>query len=73
MCCYMVALTRPVKKLSEVNSVIAKGIAAANSVFEMLELPVEQNTPTHTKIVPILLMLLIEMRNVKLRYKLIFL
>ena len=42
----MIALTRQVKKLSEVNSVIAKGLAAANSVFELLELPIEKNNPT---------------------------
>ena len=42
----MVALTRQVKKISEVNSVIAKGLAAANSVFKLLELPVELNNPS---------------------------
>lgn len=52
LCSAMVALIRPVKQLSEVNSVIAKGIAAAYSVFEMLELPIEQNI-TNTSIVTV--------------------
>jgi len=42
----MYALTRQVKKLSEVNSVIAKGLAAAYSVFELLGLPIEPNNPS---------------------------
>lgn len=45
LCGAMIALIRPVKQLSEVNSVIAKGLAAAYSVFELLELPTEPNNP----------------------------
>jgi subfamily B ATP-binding cassette protein MsbA len=37
-------LPKPLRQLSEVNSVIQKGIAAAESVFEILDLPKEINT-----------------------------
>lgn len=39
----MYGLIRPLKQLSEVNYVVAKGIAAADSIFELLSVPVEQN------------------------------
>ncbi|MDB6060255.1 MAG: msbA [Verrucomicrobiaceae bacterium] len=39
-------LPKPLRQLSEVNGVIQKGIAAAESVFEILDLPKEINTGT---------------------------
>lgn len=39
-------LPKPMRQLSEVNGVIQKGIAAAESVFEILDLPKEINTGT---------------------------
>lgn len=39
----MTALQKPLKALSSVNSVLAQGVAAAQSVFEMLDLPNEQD------------------------------
>lgn len=40
----MLAIQKPLKVLSHVNSILAQGIAAAQSVFEMLDLPDEQDT-----------------------------
>jgi len=37
-------LPRPFKQLSDANSDIQRGIAAADSIFELLDLPVEQDT-----------------------------
>ncbi len=48
LCGAMNALLRPIKQLTEVNYVIARGLAAASSVFELLELPVEQNNPSRS-------------------------
>lgn len=42
----MMAIQKPLKALSSVNSVLAQGVAAAQSVFEMLDLPSEQNHGT---------------------------
>lgn len=39
----MLAIQKPLKVLSQVNSVLAQGITAAQSVFEMLDLPNEQD------------------------------
>ena len=39
----MIAIQKPLKVLSQVNSILAQGIAAAQSVFEMLDLPNEQD------------------------------
>ncbi len=41
-------LPKPMRQLSEVNGVIQKGIAAAESVFEILDLPKEPNTGTRS-------------------------
>jgi subfamily B ATP-binding cassette protein MsbA len=41
-------LPKPMRQLSEVNGVIQKGIAAAESVFEILDLPKELNTGTRS-------------------------
>jgi len=41
----MYSLIRPLKQLSEVNYVLAKGLAAADSIFELLAAPIEQNNP----------------------------
>lgn len=40
----MYGLIRPLKQLSQVNNVIARGIAAADSIFELLEVPTENYT-----------------------------
>lgn len=37
-------IAKPVRTLSEVNAIIQKGIAAAQSVFEMLDSPLEDNS-----------------------------
>ena len=37
----MIAIQKPLKVLSQINSILAQGIAAAQSVFEMLDLPNE--------------------------------
>ena len=39
-------LPKPMRQLSEVNGVVQKGIAAAESVFEIMDLPKEVNTGT---------------------------
>lgn len=42
----MYGLIRPLKQLSEVNYVLARGLAAADSIFELLAMPIEQNSST---------------------------
>ncbi|MGP9802549.1 lipid A export permease/ATP-binding protein MsbA [Rheinheimera sp. NSM] len=42
----MMMLLRPLKQLTTVNSEFQRGLAAANSVFEVLDQPVEQDTGT---------------------------
>lgn len=44
----MVSLLRPLRRLSRVNSIIQKGIAGAQSIFELLDQPQEQNSGTVT-------------------------
>jgi subfamily B ATP-binding cassette protein MsbA len=39
-------LAKPIKNLTDVNEKIQRGIAAAYSVFELLDLPEEKNTGT---------------------------
>jgi ATP-binding cassette, subfamily B, bacterial MsbA len=41
-------LPKPIRQLSEVNSTIQKGIAAAESIFALLDEPSEKNTGKHT-------------------------
>jgi subfamily B ATP-binding cassette protein MsbA len=41
-------LAKPIKALTDVNEKIQRGMAAAHSVFELLDLPEEQNTGTLT-------------------------
>lgn len=41
LCGAMLALVRPIKQLSEVNSVINKGLAAACGIFHLLGIPTE--------------------------------
>ncbi len=41
-------LPKPIRQLSEVNSNIQKGIAAAESIFEMVDEPKEKDTGSHT-------------------------
>jgi subfamily B ATP-binding cassette protein MsbA len=41
-------LTKPLRQLTDVNSVIQKGIAAAQSVFETMDEPAEQDTGSRT-------------------------
>ena len=44
---YVVAtglIAKPVRQLTEVNSIIQRGIAAADSIFSLLDQPLEQNT-----------------------------
>lgn len=40
-------LPKPIRQLSEVNGVIQRGIAAAESVFEIIDLPPERNAGHH--------------------------
>src|SRR5690606_20184228 len=42
----MMMLLRPLKQLTTVNSEFQRGLTAANSVFEVLDQPVEQDTGT---------------------------
>lgn len=41
-------LSKPIKALTDVNEKLQRGMAAAHSVFELLDLPEEQNTGTVT-------------------------
>jgi subfamily B ATP-binding cassette protein MsbA len=41
-------LLKPVRQTSKVNADIQKGLAAAGSIFELLDLPAESDTGTHT-------------------------
>jgi subfamily B ATP-binding cassette protein MsbA len=41
-------LPKPMRQLSEVNGIVQKGIAAAESVFEIIDLPPEINTGTRS-------------------------
>jgi ABC-type multidrug transport system fused ATPase/permease subunit len=43
-------LSRPIKALTDVNEKIQRGMAAAHSVFEILDLPEEKNTGTLTPV-----------------------
>jgi subfamily B ATP-binding cassette protein MsbA len=40
-------IAKPMRQLGEINGVIQKGIAAAESVFEIIDLPRELNSGTH--------------------------
>jgi ATP-binding cassette, subfamily B, bacterial MsbA len=44
----MLAILKPIKDLTRLNSSIQKGLAAADSIFELLDEPVEQDTGTQT-------------------------
>ncbi|MFX5869858.1 lipid ABC transporter permease/ATP-binding protein, partial [Acinetobacter baumannii] len=37
-------LSKPVKNLTDINEKLQRGLAAAHSVFELLDLPEEENT-----------------------------
>ncbi|MCG4639962.1 hypothetical protein L0N18_24745, partial [Phocaeicola dorei] len=39
-------LSKPIKALTDVNEKLQRGMAAAHSVFELLDLPEEKNTGT---------------------------
>ncbi|UDM39346.1 lipid A export permease/ATP-binding protein MsbA [Acinetobacter haemolyticus] len=41
-------LSKPIKALTDINEKLQRGMAAAHSVFELLDLPEEQNTGTAT-------------------------
>ncbi|OTG71285.1 lipid A export permease/ATP-binding protein MsbA [Acinetobacter sp. ANC 4169] len=43
-------LSKPIKALTDVNEKLQRGMAAAHSVFELLDLPEEQNTGTVTQV-----------------------
>ncbi len=43
-------LAKPIKALTDVNEKLQRGMAAAHSVFELLDLPEEQNTGTKTPV-----------------------
>jgi subfamily B ATP-binding cassette protein MsbA len=45
----MYSLMRPLKQLSEVNYVLARGLAAAESIFTLLESPIEHNKYSNFK------------------------
>jgi subfamily B ATP-binding cassette protein MsbA len=61
----MVTLLRPVRRLTLVNNQIQKGLAATESIFELLDTPLEENTGT----IPIKkLQGAIEYQDVTLRY-----
>lgn len=40
----MFTLLRPIRRINQVNNIIQKGIAGAQSVFELLDIPAEQDT-----------------------------
>ena len=40
-------LAKPIRQLSQVNSVVQRGISAAESIFSLLDEPPEQDTGTH--------------------------
>lgn len=44
----MLALLKPIKELTSVNSKIQRGIAGAQSIFAVLDLPLEEDTGTQT-------------------------
>ena len=44
----MVAILMPLRRITRVNSMIQKGIAGAQSVFELLDKEVEKDTGTHS-------------------------
>lgn len=43
----MMALLRPLRDITNINSEIQKAISACNSLFEILDLEIEKNTGTH--------------------------
>ncbi|MFH7764655.1 lipid A export permease/ATP-binding protein MsbA [Acinetobacter sp. BSP-28] len=43
-------LSKPIKALTDINEKLQRGMAAAHSVFELLDLPEEQNTGTLTPV-----------------------
>ncbi len=43
----MMALLRPLRDITNINSEIQKAISACNSLFEVLDLDIEKNTGTH--------------------------
>lgn len=45
----MLAILKPMKNFTTVNNIIQRGIAAAESVFEVLQLPLEKDTGTIEK------------------------
>ena len=57
-------LSKPIKALTDVNEKLQRGMAAAHSVFELLDLPEEQNTGTLTPV----LKGNIQLQNVNLIY-----
>src|SRR3990167_6410970 len=44
----MISLLRPVRRISTVNTDIQKGVAAADSIFKMIDEPIEKDTGTRT-------------------------
>lgn len=42
----MISLLRPIRRISTVNTDIQKGVAAADSIFQMIDEPVEKDTGT---------------------------
>ena len=57
-------LSKPIKALTDVNEKLQRGMAAAHSVFDLLDLPAEQNTGTLTPV----LKGNIQLQNVNLIY-----
>lgn len=45
----LIALMRPIKKMTDINTVVQKGIVAADSIFEILDLEREKDTDTAEK------------------------
>ncbi len=44
----MLAILKPMKNLTSVNNTIQRGIAAADDIFNLLDMPTEKNTGTQT-------------------------
>ncbi|WP_444678066.1 lipid A export permease/ATP-binding protein MsbA [Halomonas sp. E19] len=58
-------MAKPVRQLTEINSEVQKGIAAAGELFSLLEVPTEQDEGT---LAPARLEGRVELKNVRFRY-----
>lgn len=44
----MFTLLRPIRRINQINNIIQKGLAGAQSIFELLDIPTEQDTGTRS-------------------------